>query len=252
MTSVCGRNRVHIASMAGTPALRAASTTSAASAAFLVKGFSTSTGLPAAMASRAWAAMLAVRRGHIDGVDLGVGDQLLVGAVGTSIPNRSAKACARSGEREPTATSRCRVCRVTARRRMTRRYCREPARPSAAVGQPSGRGCGRREGRSGSRSRRDAAMGRLRPRAVRRAPAERDRGSFADWLAAVGVGSGVRPTPPFIAASIRDTPDPTCGGARRTRTPTCMFIVAEGSARFDVGRGRQEGTRCESGTAPQR
>jgi hypothetical protein len=53
MTSVCGRNRVHIASMASTPAVLAASATAAASAAFRANGFSTSTGLPAAMASNA-------------------------------------------------------------------------------------------------------------------------------------------------------------------------------------------------------
>lgn len=54
--TMCGRKRVHIASMQNTPALRAASTTVRASTAFIVNGFSTSTCLPAAIASRACSA----------------------------------------------------------------------------------------------------------------------------------------------------------------------------------------------------
>ena len=50
---MCGRKRLHIASMTTTPAAAAASATRRASAAFRVKGFSTSTCLPAAMASSA-------------------------------------------------------------------------------------------------------------------------------------------------------------------------------------------------------
>ena len=53
---VCGRKRVHIASMQNTPAARAAATTAAASAASIVNGFSTSTCLPAAIAARAFSA----------------------------------------------------------------------------------------------------------------------------------------------------------------------------------------------------
>ena len=53
MTTTCGRKRVHIASITNTPAARAASNTCSASAALTVKAFSTSTCLPAAIASRA-------------------------------------------------------------------------------------------------------------------------------------------------------------------------------------------------------
>ncbi len=48
-----GLNRIHIASIRKTPAARAASTTSIASASVVVKAFSTSTALPAPMAARA-------------------------------------------------------------------------------------------------------------------------------------------------------------------------------------------------------
>ena len=47
MTATCGRNRVHIASMANSPCSLATRTISRASAAFIVNGFSTSTCLPA-------------------------------------------------------------------------------------------------------------------------------------------------------------------------------------------------------------
>ena len=47
MMAMCGRNRVHIASMANSPCCLATATTSRASAAFIVNGFSTSTCLPA-------------------------------------------------------------------------------------------------------------------------------------------------------------------------------------------------------------
>ena len=49
-----GRKRVHIPSMQKTLAARAASAISSASAPFMAKGFSTSTGRAAAMAARAW------------------------------------------------------------------------------------------------------------------------------------------------------------------------------------------------------
>ena len=54
MTTTCGRKRVHIASITNTPAARAASNTSVASAALTVNAFSTRTCFPAPMASRTW------------------------------------------------------------------------------------------------------------------------------------------------------------------------------------------------------
>ena len=48
---MCGRKRAHIASIANSPRSRAVATISSASAAFIVNGFSTSTGLPARSAS---------------------------------------------------------------------------------------------------------------------------------------------------------------------------------------------------------
>ena len=51
--SDCGRYRVHIASIANTPAARAAAAISAPSAAEMANGFSTSTCLPAAIACSA-------------------------------------------------------------------------------------------------------------------------------------------------------------------------------------------------------
>ncbi len=56
MRTVCGRKRVHIASMQKTPAARAAPATSAASSPLIVNGFSTSTCLPAAIAASAFCA----------------------------------------------------------------------------------------------------------------------------------------------------------------------------------------------------
>ena len=51
---MCGRNRVHIASITKTPRSRAAANTCSASVTLRVNAFSTSTCLPASMASRAW------------------------------------------------------------------------------------------------------------------------------------------------------------------------------------------------------
>ena len=56
IASAVGRKRVHIASIAKTPFARAAATTRSASAAVFVNDFSTSTGLPASMASSACSA----------------------------------------------------------------------------------------------------------------------------------------------------------------------------------------------------
>ena len=50
---MCGTNRAHIASIRNTPRERAASTSSRASAASIVNGFSTSVARPASIASRA-------------------------------------------------------------------------------------------------------------------------------------------------------------------------------------------------------
>ena len=52
---MCGRKRVHIASIRNSPLARATATSSRASAAFIVNAFSTSTGLPAPSASRVFA-----------------------------------------------------------------------------------------------------------------------------------------------------------------------------------------------------
>ena len=48
---MCGRKRAHIASIRNSPRDRASATSSSASAAFIVNGFSTSAGLPARSAS---------------------------------------------------------------------------------------------------------------------------------------------------------------------------------------------------------
>ncbi len=53
-TSICGRKRVHIASMRKTPRCRAATISRAASSALRVNAFSTRTCLPASMAFSAW------------------------------------------------------------------------------------------------------------------------------------------------------------------------------------------------------
>ncbi len=50
---MCGRKRVHIASIRNSPRARASATSASASAAFIVNGFSTSTCLPARSASSA-------------------------------------------------------------------------------------------------------------------------------------------------------------------------------------------------------
>ena len=50
---MCGRKRAHIASIRNSPRARASATSSSASAAFIVNGFSTSACLPARSASSA-------------------------------------------------------------------------------------------------------------------------------------------------------------------------------------------------------
>lgn len=58
MRRMCGRKRVHIASMQNTPRSRASWTTSRASAAEIVNGFSQSTALPASSTRRMFAACI--------------------------------------------------------------------------------------------------------------------------------------------------------------------------------------------------
>ena len=78
-----GFSRSHIASMQNTPLARAAATISRASRALRANAFSTSTGLPAFSTEHRRVTVLPVRGRDIDDVDIRVGGQLVVGAVGT-------------------------------------------------------------------------------------------------------------------------------------------------------------------------
>ena len=93
-------------------------------------------------------AVLGVRRGDVDGVDLGVGDELLVGPVGARDRELVGEACARSRAAEPTATTGggCRGAWRSAKERAIPPGPRNPQR-TAALARVGGAGVG--EGRQG-------------------------------------------------------------------------------------------------------
>ena len=95
---MCGRKRVHIASMRNVPRARAASTSDRASAASIVNGFSTSTALPASIASIAASWWHRVRCRDVDRVDVRVGGEVGVGrSARCAMPKRLANASGAAG-----------------------------------------------------------------------------------------------------------------------------------------------------------
>ena len=110
-----GRKRVHIASMANTPAARAASRTSRASASLRVNAFSTSTGRPAADGDAARGRGAGVGRGHVDRLHRRVGHERLVAPVRAwARRERRRRRPPGAASRDPTATTSPRVCSRTA------------------------------------------------------------------------------------------------------------------------------------------